>query len=62
MNKQHEWIPSTLGHGTLMCKQCLMTDREAAALGALNVCNGFWEKDPKTGGMKFVTFDEDCKR
>ncbi len=30
---QHEWVPSTLGHGERMCKHCYMTNREAAVLG-----------------------------
>lgn len=35
----HEWIPSTLGHGIKMCKNCHITDSEAAAIGALNSCS-----------------------
>ncbi len=35
---QHDWVPSTLGHGDVMCRHCFMTNREAAALGALNEC------------------------
>lgn len=31
----HEWIISTLGHGELMCRNCRITNREAAALGKL---------------------------
>lgn len=29
----HEWIPSTLGHGDAMCRFCKITHREAAAIG-----------------------------
>lgn len=32
---QHEWVPSTLGHGETMCTCCCMTNREAAVLGAI---------------------------
>lgn len=35
----HEWTPSTLGHGTQMCKHCKATDAELAALGELGVCH-----------------------
>ena len=31
--RQHEWVRSTLGHGDLMCKHCLMTSAEATVLG-----------------------------
>lgn len=34
----HEWVESKLGHGETMCRRCLMTNREAAVLGALNHC------------------------
>lgn len=34
----HDWQPSTLGHGELMCARCFVTNREAAALGLLLVC------------------------
>lgn len=27
---QHDWIPTTLNHGTLQCRRCHCTDREAA--------------------------------
>lgn len=30
---EHDWIPSTLGHGSKMCRRCFMTDREARILG-----------------------------
>jgi len=36
--KPHVWVPSRLGHGEVMCKNCLITNREAAALGRLNAC------------------------
>lgn len=32
----HEWIKSPLGHGEAMCKNCLITNREAAILDLLN--------------------------
>lgn len=35
----HEWIKSDLGHGEAMCKNCKMTNREAAVLGKLNDCD-----------------------
>jgi len=36
----HSWVPSTLGHGEVMCKYCHMTNREAAALHQLDDCSG----------------------
>lgn len=30
---QHNWVPSTLGHGNKMCNRCWVTDLEAAAIG-----------------------------
>lgn len=27
--KLHVWMPSTLNHGTLQCRRCLVTDKEA---------------------------------
>lgn len=35
----HEWIPSTLGHGEVMCENCGITNREAAAIGSLRLCD-----------------------
>ncbi len=35
---QHIWIPSTLGHGETMCKNCLITNREAMVLCCLDKC------------------------
>ncbi len=35
---EHIWVRSTLGHGDQMCSRCKITNREAAALGELNVC------------------------
>lgn len=35
---QHNWVPSTLGHGEVMCTQCKITNREAACLGWLERC------------------------
>lgn len=34
----HEWISSTLGHGDLMCKKCMITSAEARVLGLVNDC------------------------
>lgn len=36
----HNWGPSTLGHGDQMCRRCGITNREAAALGLQEVCDG----------------------
>lgn len=36
---QHDWVPSTLGHGETMCRRCFVTNREAAVLGTLNYCD-----------------------
>lgn len=36
---QHDWIPSTLGHGETMCRRCFVTNREAAVLGIANECD-----------------------
>lgn len=33
---QHNWVPSTLGHGETMCSRCWITNREAAAIGQFN--------------------------
>lgn len=33
MKMEHDWIKSTLGHGMLMCKNCLVTILEASAIG-----------------------------
>jgi hypothetical protein len=35
---EHDWIPSTYGHGETMCRHCGITNREAAAIGLLNHC------------------------
>lgn len=35
----HNWIPSTLGHGDVMCSRCFVTNLEAAALGIMNACD-----------------------
>lgn len=32
---QHNWIPSTLGHGETMCSRCFVTNREAAVIGMI---------------------------
>lgn len=37
--KLHVWVKSTLGHGEVMCQNCCITNREAAVLGRLNVCD-----------------------
>lgn len=34
----HDWQPSTLGHGEQMCRRCFGTNRELAALGELGHC------------------------
>jgi hypothetical protein len=36
---QHDWVPSTLGHGETMCSRCFVTNREAAVLGIMNTCD-----------------------
>ena len=41
----HDWITSTLGHGETMCRRCRITNREAAALGVMNVCDVPLERD-----------------
>ena len=35
---EHDWQPSTLGHGETMCRRCFGTNRELAALGELDHC------------------------
>jgi hypothetical protein len=35
----HVWVPSMLGHGDAMCRRCLITNREAAAIGQTG-CGG----------------------
>ena len=32
----HDWIPSTLGHGDYMCRRCEITNWEAITLGTLS--------------------------
>lgn len=32
-SKEHDWTPSTLGHGYKMCRRCSITMFEADALG-----------------------------
>lgn len=32
----HDWIPSTLGHGDYMCRRCEITNWEAIMLGTLS--------------------------
>lgn len=34
----HEWVPSTLGHGWTQCRKCYATYKELAALGKLDHC------------------------
>ncbi|MBK9497152.1 MAG: hypothetical protein IPO08_22085 [Xanthomonadales bacterium] len=34
----HHWVPSTLGHGHMMCDRCKITMMEAAAIGEMNHC------------------------
>jgi hypothetical protein len=36
---QHDWKPSTLGHGETMCSRCFVTNREAAVLGIADTCD-----------------------
>lgn len=50
----HVWVRSTLGHGEVMCKYCLITNREAAVLGKLNDC----DKSP-TNAMVQPTRDKE---
>ena len=47
---QHDWIPSTLGHGNLMCRRCRATDLEAAAIG-LSACPGARQVDQQHARM-----------
>ncbi len=42
--QQHVWEKSVLGHGDLMCSRCKVTDREAGALGEMNIC--MWVDPP----------------
>lgn len=34
----HHWVPTTVGHGVMICSRCHMTMLEAAALGVANNC------------------------
>lgn len=52
---QHDWIPSTLGHGETMCRRCCITNREAAALLLLDECDGVIFRVPNDA----KTFAED---
>jgi hypothetical protein len=45
----HQWVPSTLCHGEVMCKVCTVTNREASVLGELDWCRAALEvKEGKT--------------
>jgi len=35
---EHDWIKSPLGHGETMCRNCKVTNREAAVLG-MDMCD-----------------------
>lgn len=35
---QHDWVPSMLGHGEIMCRRCFGTNRELAVLGEMDHC------------------------
>jgi hypothetical protein len=39
---EHDWTPSTVGHGEAMCARCKITNREAGALGE-DQCPGTFE-------------------
>lgn len=52
---QHNWIPSTLGHGETMCSRCFVTNREAAVLGTLNACDA---PAPKAANENQVAEDD----
>src|SRR5580693_8263066 len=64
---QHDWVPSTLGHGETMCSRCFVTNREAAVLGCANVCdvpppkaaNENWPQDRIDDEMATCTDDDD---
>lgn len=43
----HDWKPSKLGHGNMMCSRCYTTDLEAAALGITAVCDAPAPPPPK---------------
>ena len=38
--RSHKWVTSRLGHGELMCSKCMITNREAEAIGLLDLCDG----------------------
>jgi hypothetical protein len=40
--RQHQWIPSPLGHGEFICLNCRITNREAAILLRNDVCDKEW--------------------
>lgn len=46
----HDWQPSKLGHGEVMCARCFMTNREAALLGSLSQC-GFPDNKSDLSGL-----------
>ncbi len=45
---EHDFVPSTLGHGTVMCRRCYATEKELEALGKLAQCDGDPVADAKT--------------
>lgn len=52
---QHDWIPSTLGHGETMCRRCCVTNREAAAIGMIE-CDA---PPPQAANVNVATPPED---
>lgn len=52
---QHDWRPSKLGHGDVMCSRCFVTNLEAAALGISDTC----DVPPKAANENAVKMTQD---
>lgn len=58
MGNAHDWVESRLGHGESMCRNCFITNREAAALGLMNECNA----SPRTADQNSEAPGNDAMR
>lgn len=56
MTLRHDWVKTTLGHGTMMCSRCGITDLEAVVLGCPEVCDV--HNAAILGALKWLTKDE----
>ncbi len=57
---QHNWIPSTLGHGETMCSRCFITNREAAVLGCSDTCDTPAPQAANENELRTTAADQDA--